>query len=1103
VLVRLVRCLSFAVIFVGLFGAAARAQTGTISGTVVAEGTGTPLANARVSAYLGTMVMGEASTNASGQYSIVGLPAGRYRVRTDVAPTNFVDEWHDGQCLACPGTRTTLRLNAGESLAGVNFSLVAGGTITGAMTCGQGSVGQTPPVDAFDSTGRLIRTFQPPRAFLAPGGTITCDGATPTIYTLTGLPAGQYFLLARDTPVLDIVRPWLNASTFVDQLYGGGVCITTDCDVRTGTPVTVTAGATTSGIDFVLRHGGGFTFTGTSQQHVIKLYDARGVEVVRAVGPADASFFLYPVGQLPPGIYYVTMDGLLNGGVVCVDCPPTAGSPLIVNPDLTINAEPTFTTPQRRISGTITNAAGGAPLSSITVELLSGSGTVVRRTTTNTSGNYTIDKLTAGIYYAKTVNDQGFIDEAYPNVICGACDPRSGTPIVVPSGTDVTSIDFTLAAGGVISGVVSDSALGPIADVPVSVFGGSNVLAAVTRTSATGQYSATLPAATYKALAGGTAGNGAEIYSELPCTSTACNPASGTPIPVTAGSSTSGIDFTLTSCNAMSLSPTLLASGVVGRTYRQVLSVVGGSGPFVFDVTDGGLPLGVSLDRTTGVLEGTPTVGGRTSFRVSALAGNGCSSDRSFAVDIQGCPFTLSPQAGTVPAAGGTMTVTIANGCGSHQIVETTSWLSAQSSAPNEVTITVDANSSPASRVTSVAIGRRAFEVRQMGTISYAPIGLLELPAEGAQVSGAIAVGGWALDDIEVTRVSIYRDSVAGEAPGVVFIGDAVFIPGARPDVKAAFPQFPLSDRAGFGSVVLTNTLPNQGNGTYRLHVYVEDADGNRVYFGSRTIVVANAASQAPFGTIDTPLQGGTASGESYVNFGWALTPQPGIIPTDGSTIQVIVDGAPIGTANYNFFRPDVSNQFPGLANSGGPVGYRIIDTTALAEGLHTISWLVADSRPAISGLGSRYFTVANSADAQTASVTAAEIETAAAAATDVAKPLGAAPTPDAGRRVESLATAATSDDARVLTLAPMERLELALNDLVEADAACSATWAGYLLKDKVLSDLPVGASLDPAGTFFWQTGPGFAGKFPLVFVRTNCRGEKQQVALDVTIPNR
>ena len=40
----------------------------------------------------------------------------------------------------------------------------------------------------------------------------------------------------------------------------------------------------------------------------------------------------------------------------------------------------------------------------------------------------------------------------------------------------------------------------------------------------------------------------------------------------------------------------------------------------------------------------------------------------------------------------------------------------------------------------------------------------------------------------------------------------------------------------------------------------------------------------------------------------------------------------------------------------------------------------------------------------------------------------------------------------------------------------------------EVLSDLPVGASLDPSGTFYWQPGPGFAGRFPLLFVRTDCQ---------------
>jgi hypothetical protein len=213
-----------------------------------------------------------------------------------------------------------------------------------------------------------------------------------------------------------------------------------------------------------------------------------------------------------------------------------------------------------------------------------------------------------------------------------------------------------------------------------------------------------------------------------------------------------------------------------------------------------------------------------------------------------------------------------------------------------------------------------------------------------------------------------------------------------------------------------------------------------------------------------------------------------------------------------------VSNTFPGLANSSGPVGFRIFDTTALAEGLHTISWSVTDSRPATAGIGSRYFVVANSADTPSSgggSVTATETTAHIShdmsnVASEVAMPLGAAPAPDLGRRAESLALDATveskdgSTRTRRLTLRPMERLEVPLDSLLDAnDQTCAATWAGYLVKDKVLMDLPVGASLDPAGTFYWQTGPGFAGRFPLLFVRTDCRGEKQQAPVTVTIPLR
>ena len=242
------------------------------------------------------------------------------------------------------------------------------------------------------------------------------------------------------------------------------------------------------------------------------------------------------------------------------------------------------------------------------------------------------------------------------------------------------------------------------------------------------------------------------------------------------------------------------------------------------------------------------------------------------------------------------------------------------------------------------------------------PFGSLDTPMQNAiGVTGSIAVTGWALDDSQVTNVRILRDPIAGEAAGVpVFIGDAVFVGGARPDVASVYPAYPFNDRAGWGYLLLTNVLPNRGNGTFTLHAYAEDANGHSTLLGSRTISCANATATRPFGAIDTPAQGETVSGTSYVNFGWVLTPLPKSIPVDGSTITILIDGVPMGHPAYNNLRSDVAALFPGLANSDGAVGAFTIDTTRLSDGLHTIAWIVTDSEGAAEGIGSRYFTVLN-----------------------------------------------------------------------------------------------------------------------------------------------
>lgn len=264
----------------------------------------------------------------------------------------------------------------------------------------------------------------------------------------------------------------------------------------------------------------------------------------------------------------------------------------------------------------------------------------------------------------------------------------------------------------------------------------------------------------------------------------------------------------------------------------------------------------------------------------------------------------------------------------------------------------------------------------QVTVTGSAPFGVIDTPAASASVAGTVLVTGWALSEVGVAKVAVYRDPVGSEG-GEVWIGDATFVEGARPDVAAAFPSHPQNTRAGWGLAVLTNMLPNGGNGPITFHVYAYDTNNNVTLLGSRSVTGTNASSALPFGTIDTPGQGATVSGTVTV-FGWALTPGANIIPTDGSTIQVVVDNVVVGQPVYNQCRGTNGTNFPppgtcnddiatafgtsyrNIAEGSGAIGSFQLDTTTLTNGIHTIEWRVADSSGNVQGIGSRYFYVQN-----------------------------------------------------------------------------------------------------------------------------------------------
>ena len=160
--------------------------------------------------------------------------------------------------------------------------------------------------------------------------------------------------------------------------------------------------------------------------------------------------------------------------------------------------------------------------------------------------------------------------------------------------------------------------------------------------------------------------------------------------------------------------------------------------------------------------------------------------------------------------------------------------------------------------------------------------------------------------------------------------------------------------------MLLTNLLPGQGNGDFRIHAYAFDTEGHQVLLGSKNINCDNAGASKPFGTIDVPLPGDLASGSVYKNFGWVLTPQPAKIPEDGGTILVYVDGIPLGHPEYNAYRNDIAALFPRYANGQGAGGCFVLDTLQFDNDVHTIAWSVTDDHGNSEGIGSRFFMIQN-----------------------------------------------------------------------------------------------------------------------------------------------
>jgi hypothetical protein len=641
-----------------------------VSGTVTDAG-GAPLAGVSVSLLSATgATFSTASTTSAGVFITgAGLPAASYFVQTSNQLGYINERYDDVPCVGtlCPTSGgTSVTVTPPGSTSGVAIALAAGGRIAGTVTSHDGSPIPGVWMPVFDTGGRFVAS-----GFTDSLGRYVTDA---------GLPSGTYFVKTS------------NSDGYIDELYPNLACPFFDCAPTNGGPVIVTLPSTTSGIDFQLEVGGRVTGTVTRAAGAVPLPGIR-VTVLDANGSSVASAQTNGLGQytavgLAAGTYYArtsNTQGYINELYDDIPCPLTCqgntGNPFVVALGATTSGIDFALADGGRIAGQVTS--GGSPINGVTVRILNAAGTTVATAITGLTGTYvTPNGLAAGTYFARTSNDQGYINEEYDDLRCvGSCTVGLGAPIVVAAGSTTSGIDFALTAGGRVSGAVTDAASGvgvPFVSIIILDSSGRTVSSGFTDETSTYVTADGLPTDLYYARTLNSSGYVDEAYPDTKCLRS-CPAVSGTPFAVTEGVVTPGIDFALAAGGRIE---GRIIDSATGDPLPSVnVSIHDASGRFVatgvvnesgFWASKVGLPAGTYFARTTNssgyvneLYGGAPCVGGCvvTSGTPIAVVGTATTTGIDFALARGGrLGGTVTSAATGLPASGVAVRVDDATG---------------------------------------------------------------------------------------------------------------------------------------------------------------------------------------------------------------------------------------------------------------------------------------------------------------------------------------------------------------------------------------------------------------------------------------------------------
>lgn len=650
------------------------AQNGTVTGTVTNEATAAAVTSGSVVFCTASSCVGF-TMNASGAYS-ASLAPGTYFAYTSVP--GLVNEIFDNvQCMgACSSTtaRSTGTAITVASSASItrDFALAPGGSVAG--TVAEAATGvplQGVNVSLYTRVGTSV-TFT--------GSASTSASGT---YLVPGLATGTYFALTSSSP----------GASHTNEIFNDILCpgqCSTNLAVDSGAPIDVVAGATTGGVDFALspaaRISGRVVNAQTSapiQGVNVSAYARIGLNVTFMGSASTNANGDYTVGGLPTGTYYLyTSTNLANNEIFNdVPCPGSCSSSEAVALGQGVATTQGATTggvnfqlePGGAISGTVVDAATLLPLQAgVSVYRQSGSNaSFVQSGFSDASGVYTVAGLTTGTYFARVSPSAPYVQEVYGGGQCFSCassEILAGTPIPVTTGATSAGRDFAVDPGGTITGTVTNAATGaPISNASVWVPVSSNSVIGF-GVGASGTFSISrLPPGLYRL--GTFAGQFVnEVYDNIPCPPSNCSSdfisANGAPIAVSAGGTTSGINFTLDPLSAppgaaFNLTSTITATGIV-ISWSSPTSGGAATGYLL----DGGVSPGTTaatLPSATTSLTLPQLPAGTYYIRIRATNAFGIGPSSSELTLVVGGGGVVTPQPPTSPfawTAGGRLTFT-------------------------------------------------------------------------------------------------------------------------------------------------------------------------------------------------------------------------------------------------------------------------------------------------------------------------------------------------------------------------------------------------------------------------------------------------------------